>query len=228
MYLMKPEAEDILDIFINIADGVFVVDSENKIIFWNRAAQKILGFSRKEVVGRNCHDVIAGRDRTGPICSKNCQVMNLVQRGEAVENYDMLTHSKAGDPVWINVSIVAIPARRKELNTAVHFFRDITNRKRNEELIQEFISTIKIVNQTQQHTSSAKLSPLEHNSKPSLTHRERQVLGLLAEGASTDAIAKELYISWATVRKHIQNILTKLELHTKLEAVTYAIKNNLF
>lgn len=224
---MKPEAKDILDIFVNIADGVFVVDSENKIIFWNSAAQKILGFSRREVVGRNCHDVIAGRDKSTPICSKNCQVMNLIERGEMVENYDMLTHSKAGDPVWINVSIVAIPATQREFNTVVHIFRNITRRKRSEELIQEFISTIKIDNQAQQHVSSAELSPLEHNSKADLTHRECQVLRLLAEGVSTSAIAKELYISWATVRKHIQNILTKLGLHTKLEAVTYAIKNNL-
>jgi DNA-binding NarL/FixJ family response regulator len=177
-------------------------------------------------MGRN-HDVIAGRDKTNPICSKNCQVMNLIQRGEMVENYDMLTHSKAGDPVWINVSIVAIPSRRKEFNTVVHIFRDITRRKRSEELIQEFISAIKIDNQAEQNSPSAKVNPLEHKSKPSLTRRERQVLRLLAEGSSTSAISKELYISWATVRKHIQNILTKLGLHTKLEAVTYAIKNNL-
>jgi PAS domain S-box-containing protein len=227
MNLMKPEAKDVLDIFVNIADGVFVVDNENKIIFWNRAAQKILGFSRREVVGRNCHDVIAGRDKSTPICSKNCQVMNLIQRGDTVENYDMLTHSKAGDPVWINVSIVAIPARRKEFNTVVHIFRDITRRKRSEELIQEFISTIKMNNQAQQRTPSAEPTPLEHNSKLSLSRRERQVLRLVAEGASISAITKELYISWATVRKHIQNILNKLGLHTKLEAVTYAIKNNL-
>jgi PAS domain S-box-containing protein len=227
MYLMKPEAKDILDIFVNIADGVFVVDSENKIIFWNRAAQKILGFSRKEVVGRNCHDVIAGRDKSTPICSKNCQVMNLIQRGEMVENYDMLTHSKAGDPVWINVSIIAIPARQREFNTVVHIFRDINRRKRSEELIQELIYTIKTDNQAQQHAPSAEVSLLEHNPKPSLTRRERQVLRLVAEGASTSAMAKELYINWATVRKHIQNILNKLGLHTKLEAVTYAIKNNL-
>lgn len=227
MYLMKPEATDILDIFVNIADGVFVVDSENKIIFWNRAAQNILGFSRKEVVGRSCYDVIAGRDKINPICSRSCRVTNLIQRGEAVDNYDMLTHSKAGDPVWINVSILSIPAGRKEFNTVVHIFRDITRRKRSEELIQEFISTIRIDNQAQQHALSAELSSLEYKSKSRLTRRERQVLRLVAEGASTSAIAKELYISWATVRKHIQNILTKLGLHTKLEAVTYAIKNNL-
>jgi PAS domain S-box-containing protein len=229
---MKPGDKGILDIFANTADGVFAVDSEHRIIFWNRAAQKILGFRRKEVVGRHCYDVIAGRDKSGsPVCSRSCHVMNLIQRGEMVENmvenYDMLTYPKAEDPVWINVSIVVIPARRKELNAVVHIFRDITKRKRSEELIQELTSTIKLTNQAEKNALSIKVNPLEHQPKSRLTHRERQVLRLLAEGASTNAIAKELYINWATARKHIQNMLTKLGLHTKLEAVTYAIKNKL-
>ncbi len=139
----------------------------------------------------------------------------------------MLTHCKAGDPVWINVSVVAIPGRRNEFNTVAHIFRDITKRKRSEELIQELISTVKQSNQAKKNVLSAKVSPLDNESKSALTRRELQVLILLAEGASTNTIAKELYISWATARKHIQNILTKLRLHTKLEAVIYAIKNNL-
>lgn len=227
---MKLGAKDILPIFANTADGVFIVDGEHKIIFWNRAAQKILGFSRKEVVGRYCFDVIAGTDESGnPVCSRGCRVMNLIQRRDTVEHYDMLTHSKAGDPVWINVTIIAIPARKKELNLVAHIFRDITKRKEREELIRGFISTIKLTNQAEKNALSTnnKANPLEHQPKPRLTCRERQVLSLLAEGASTNAIAKELYISWATARKHIQNILTKLGLHTKLEAVTYAIKNHL-
>lgn len=224
---MRPEAKDILDIFANADDGVFVVDGEHKIIFWNRAAQKILGFSRKEVVGKYCFDVIAGRDKSGnPVCSRSCHVMNLIQRGKTVKNYDMLTHSKARVPVWVNVSIVAIPSGQKELNMVAHMFRDITKKKMSEELVQEFVFNIKPL------TSQAKkgapfVNPLEHQPKSSLTRRERQVLRLLAEGASTNAIAKKLYISWATARKHIQNILTKFGFHTKLEAVTYAIKNNL-
>ncbi|MBI2486027.1 MAG: PAS domain-containing protein [Deltaproteobacteria bacterium] len=225
---MKLNAKDILEIFVNTADGVFVVDGERKIIFWNKAAQNILGFKAKEVLGRYCYEVIAGRDKSDkPVCSRSCHVLNLIQRREMVENYDMLTHSKAGDPVWINVSIVAVPARQKELNAVVHIFRDITRKKGSEELIQELISTIKLTNRAENNTPFAKISPLKNQPKPSLNRRERQVLRLLAEGASTNAIAKELYISWATVRKHIQNILTKLGLHTKLQAVIYAIKNKL-
>lgn len=219
---------DVLGILANTADDVFVIGTDQRIIYWNKGAQAILGFSSKEVLGNNCFDVIAGRDESGnPVCSKDCWVVNHIQKGEMVRNYDMLTDSKGGDPVWINVSIVAIPGRRKEFNTVAHIFRDITKRKRSEELIQELISTVKQSNQAKKNALSAKVSSLEHQPKTRLTSRERQVLRLLAEGARTKTIAEELYISWATARKHIQNILTKLRLHTKLEAVIYAIKNNL-
>lgn len=60
-----------------------------------------------------------------------------------------------------------------------------------------------------------------------LTAREREVLTLLAGGSTTHAIAEELYISHATVRNHIQSVLVKLGAHSKLEAVTIAIRESL-
>jgi DNA-binding NarL/FixJ family response regulator len=52
-----------------------------------------------------------------------------------------------------------------------------------------------------------------------LTSRERQVLDMLADGASKEDIARRLYLSTNTVRNHIQSILTKLHAHSRLEAV---------
>jgi DNA-binding NarL/FixJ family response regulator len=51
-----------------------------------------------------------------------------------------------------------------------------------------------------------------------LTKREREVLGLLIEGAGTEAIARSLVISPQTARTHVQNILSKLGVHSRLEA----------
>jgi two-component system nitrate/nitrite response regulator NarL len=55
-----------------------------------------------------------------------------------------------------------------------------------------------------------------------LTARERQVLDLLVEGASSQDIARTMSIRSNTVRTHIQNILSKLEVHSRLEAAAYA------
>lgn len=60
-----------------------------------------------------------------------------------------------------------------------------------------------------------------------LTSREREVLGLLVEGMDGRAIANQLTISTNTVRTHIQSILTKLQVHSRLEAATFAVRNRL-
>ncbi|MFL5737416.1 MAG: response regulator [Actinomycetota bacterium] len=55
-----------------------------------------------------------------------------------------------------------------------------------------------------------------------LTRREREVLSLLADGADNHAIAATLVISPQTARTHIQNVLTKLGVHSRLEAAAFA------
>jgi DNA-binding NarL/FixJ family response regulator len=61
----------------------------------------------------------------------------------------------------------------------------------------------------------------------SLTRREREVLYLLADGADNDAIAQALVISPQTVRTHIQHVLNKLGVHSRLEAASFVIRNQL-
>jgi two-component system, NarL family, nitrate/nitrite response regulator NarL len=58
-----------------------------------------------------------------------------------------------------------------------------------------------------------------------LTPREREVLGLLVEGADGRTIATRLGISRNTVRTHVQSILTKLQVHSRLEAATLAVRH---
>jgi DNA-binding NarL/FixJ family response regulator len=58
-----------------------------------------------------------------------------------------------------------------------------------------------------------------------LTDREREILQLLAEGMRNDDIAAKLFISPQTVQTHVRNILGKLRVHSKLEAVAFAVKH---
>jgi NarL family two-component system response regulator LiaR len=58
-----------------------------------------------------------------------------------------------------------------------------------------------------------------------LTDREREILQLLAAGKRNDDIAKQLFISPQTVQTHVRNILGKLRVHSKLEAVAFAVKH---
>lgn len=61
-----------------------------------------------------------------------------------------------------------------------------------------------------------------------LTEREMEVLKLIAEGKTNQEIADELFIALKTVKVHVSNILSKLEVHDRTQAVIYTFKNNLF
>ncbi|HEX9375013.1 MAG TPA: response regulator transcription factor [Actinomycetota bacterium] len=62
---------------------------------------------------------------------------------------------------------------------------------------------------------------------PTLTDRELEVLKLVAQGMANRDIARELFISENTVKNHVRNILEKLHLHSRMEAVVYAVRENL-
>jgi DNA-binding NarL/FixJ family response regulator len=62
---------------------------------------------------------------------------------------------------------------------------------------------------------------------PRLTERELEVLKLVAQGLNNREIAKQLFISENTVKNHVRNILEKLQLHSRMEAVMYAVREKL-
>ncbi len=74
---------------------------------------------------------------------------------------------------------------------------------------------------TQEHPADVK------SNLDGLTDREREVLTFLAEGASNEEIAKSLVISPKTVERHRENIMRKLNLHSRSELVRYAIRKGI-
>jgi len=196
-------------------DGVFVVGQDGKVVLWNRAAEKIMGHTAREAIGRPCCDIFAGRDDKGNrLCYQGCHVTTLVRIGEAVQNFDMSTHTKAGQPVWLNVSILSLPTLRGNHALTVHFLRDVTTSRELVRLVQDRLTT------PPPTSESADVSG-------TLTRRELEVLRLMAGGANTKVAAERLHVSPATIRNHAQNIFGKLGVHSRLEAVAYANRHRL-
>jgi two-component system NarL family response regulator len=82
-------------------------------------------------------------------------------------------------------------------------------------LLNEFNTLVKRAEEKQQFPA------------PRLTDRELEVLKLVAQGMSNREIAEQLYISENTVKNHVRNILEKLHLHSRMEAVVYAVREKL-
>ena len=189
-------------------DGAFAVGSDGRVILWNRAAERMLGWTAKEVLGKACCEALKGVDGDGNrLCYQGCHVMNLVKQGEPVQHFEMETRTKAGTPVWLDISILELPASGGGHAIAVHLFRDVTATKELLQLVRERLTP---------PTSS------NGNGVSPLTKREAEILRMMASGANTKALADGLHVSPATIRNHAQNIFMKLDVHSRLEAVAWA------
>jgi two-component system NarL family response regulator len=98
---------------------------------------------------------------------------------------------------------------------AVHGGQSLISPSMASKLLTEFASMIKRGDERQQVPA------------PRLTDREMEVLRLVAKGMNNRDIAKQLFISENTVKNHIRNILEKLQLHSRMEAVVYAVREKL-
>ena len=105
--------------------------------------------------------------------------------------------------------------------------------------IEEVAQAIRVVNEGQSLISPSMavklIDEFKQMSKPDretgpalrLTDRELEVLRLVAKGLNNREVAKELFISENTVKNHVRNILEKLQLHSRMEAVMYAMREKL-
>jgi PAS domain S-box-containing protein len=209
----------------NAADGVFAIDQGQRLVLWNGAAERLLGFQAYEVLGRPCHEVIAGRGRTGRItCGPNCPLLSRARGGDSVEGFDILTHTRAGQAIWINVSPIVVRSSVPTEFSLVYLFRDVTRQAQRESLLERLYCLLGEIGSSLDGPAPALLPDLPI--RP-LTSRQRDVLRLIAKGESAKGIATRLNISPATARNHTQRILAKLGVRSKVEALAVAFRRNL-
>src|SRR5579864_9103221 len=101
---------------------------------------------------------------------------------------------------------------------AVHEGQSLINPSMAGKLLSEFATLAK---------RDSDEGPAKHAPAPKLTEREMEVLRLVARGMNNRDIAKELFISENTVKNHVRNILEKLQIHSRMEAVMIAVREKL-
>jgi PAS domain S-box-containing protein len=198
------------------ADGVCGINGIGKIALWTQSAEEILGYSAREVMGRLSCEVFVERDSSGNrLCYRGCHALTLVTPSEPVQHVAMATRTKAGKPVWLDISILVVPGARPDASSILHLFRDVTASKEIETLVRQRLA------------QAQPAAPPDGAPPPELTRREFEILRLIASGANTRTIAERLGVSPTTVRNHIQNILRKLDVHSRLEAAAYVVRHRL-
>jgi PAS domain S-box-containing protein len=221
-------AEDLLEVLGNTQDGVFVVDGRQRILVWNKAAQQILGYQASEVLGRPCYEVIAGDLMgKGHECKQDCNVMLVSRQGAVPPTQTSAVRAKDGTEKWLNITHIAVPLGPPRNETAlIHVFRDVTQEQAARRLVDDLVQYLRSGVRGKAAGAPAQ-APRPAAEPGPLTPREIQVLQFMAEGCGTAEIADRLVISVSTARNHIQNMLEKLGVHSRMEAVMYGINHGL-
>jgi len=122
---MEFAADFYKNILDNINDGIYFVDASRTITYWNRAAERISGYSASEVVGSCCaNDILVHVDDTGcHLCTSVCPLAKTLFDGDS-RNGEVFLHHKQGHRVPVTVSISPIKDLEGQIIGAIEIFRD--------------------------------------------------------------------------------------------------------
>lgn len=133
----------------SMADGVFTLDWEKKITSFNPAAEQITGWRAEEAIGRSCEEVMQsnylcpGAEAPGT-CAENCPLLSLLADQELMETgltVEGTIEHRSGEPRYVS-STYSVVADRGDLLGAVVLFRDITEKKRLEEMKSDYAAAL--------------------------------------------------------------------------------------
>ena len=218
------QAVEVLEKIARSDDAVFAFDRNDLVILWNKACEKLLGRPAYQVLGHRCYDVLCGRDVYGNLyCCASCPMVTQARSrpNEPLHEFLLDVPVPGGGTRRVSVTPFTISGGHPSLATIVHILRDPSApASRLEHDLAEAVGA--------PAGSAAKAGRKRSAGRvDALTDREQEILRRLAQGLSTDAIAKELFISTVTVRNHVARILGKLEVHSKLAAVAFAYQHGL-
>jgi len=205
---------------VDSPDPVFATSRLNRVVFWNAAAERLLGYTSEEVMDLSCSALFEGCDVYGNrYCSDGCPVNQMAVRHEAVRQFTLRLRAKDGRTIGATVAVLQLAAPPPDLFYLAHILRP-------EEGAQPAAPAA--------HESPAPPRSALESARASLdararrlTAREVEDLAMVAAGHAPPAIAARLHISRLTARNHVQNVLDKLEVHSKAEAVAFAFQQRL-
>lgn len=142
-YLLAEEKRRVESVLENTADGVIGIDSNRRIISFNQAMEKLIGYDREEVLGKECFRVLALRDwENNNLCYKQCPMLASSEAGNSVFEQEGKIQTKDGQSIDVAMaySIIRSP-EGKPINAVVNV-RDISKLREIEQLREVLLSML--------------------------------------------------------------------------------------
>jgi DNA-binding CsgD family transcriptional regulator len=184
----------------NTGDAAFAVDQHGKIVLWNSAAESVLGYPASVALGQRCWKLLKGRDiYSNRYCYERCPIREMSSHHEPVRGFNVLYKTASARRVnfFISCLVVFDDAGKDLLLHVCHPQEELSETGGNHD-----------------YSTASTDDELD-----TLTRRQNEVLRHLADGKGTREIASLMNISMPTVRNHVQQVLRKLKVHTRLDAV---------
>ncbi|MFQ5768730.1 MAG: LuxR C-terminal-related transcriptional regulator [Acidobacteriota bacterium] len=244
-------AVNALDIVESTADAAFATDENGRIVIWNRAAEHLLGRVAGSVLGKPCHEIVCGADLFGNrFCDEDCSLTRMVRRGEPIRAFPLLMRHAQGYSMSVICSTLTVRGPRASQFSLIHLLQPAAGKGAVEadQLHALLLAGAGLVSREKPAdglaaSGASQDAPGTDGNRPPggstipggtpagseipLSTREVEVLKLVSCGSTASQIADALFISVTTVRTHIRNILHKLDAHSKVQAVSLALRNRL-
>ncbi len=205
---------------------ITLIDTKQCLTEVNESFEVLTGYSRGEVVGRSSRELQLW---SSPADRRRIQSA-LKAQGE-FHNLDLSLRTKAGDERHIIGSAKPLTVAGEQI--LLHIFYDVTERKRSEGEMHRAIQTVmndttwfsrSLIEQLNRIRVNGEADTLE---QVALSKREQEVLERLAQGLNNQDIAEVLGLAKQTVRNHIAVIYSKINVHSRVEAVVWARERGL-
>lgn len=105
----------------SIADGVFTVDQQGRITSFNKAAERITGFSRKDAIGQYCHEIFRANT-----CFEACPLKHTAETAENIVNLEVNILNRENKEIPISISTAVVKDKEGKVVGAVETFRDLS------------------------------------------------------------------------------------------------------
>lgn len=199
----------IYELFDNTTDAVYGINSDCQIQYWNRRCEEIFGLTQKESIGKVCYKIFNAKDLLGNnFCSDGCNFILFHNKSSPCQNRDILVKDKAGKDIFVNIGSYYTGNQTGGI-IEFHSLR----------VIESYQVLLRSLNSSATENNMGNIDNFS-----TLSKREYEVLREIVSGKKNKDISVDLGVSHTTLRNHIKNIYSKLEVHSLAEVIGLAIR----